>query len=76
VFWPLPLLWWSALPMAPVLQELIVNYFHKEPVRSDKAATMWLKNQLQCNTLSILPPKFKYNADEVPIEIGWCSLDL
>lgn len=73
VFWPLPLLWWSALPMAPVLQELITNYFHKEPIRSDAVASLWLQNQLQCTPLPI-NPRPKYNKNAVAIEIGECII--
>ena len=65
VFWPLPLLWWSGLPMAPALQELVANFFNKEPMRSDYAASLWLRRQLRCDMLpSSRPDK------DVPVEIG------
>eukprot|EP00602_Paraphysomonas_sp_CaronLab_P011723 CAMPEP_0185039730 /NCGR_PEP_ID=MMETSP1103-20130426/36908_1 /TAXON_ID=36769 /ORGANISM="Paraphysomonas bandaiensis, Strain Caron Lab Isolate" /LENGTH=948 /DNA_ID=CAMNT_0027578743 /DNA_START=46 /DNA_END=2892 /DNA_ORIENTATION=- len=46
VFWPLPLVWWSALPMAPVLGELVENYFDNRPVRHNISAQQWITHQL------------------------------
>jgi hypothetical protein len=41
-FWPLPLLWWSALPMAPVLQEYVSNNFIGGKVLKDVTSLHWL----------------------------------
>ncbi len=41
VYWPLPLLWWSSLPVAPILQELMWR-FEDGPRRMDAASQHWL----------------------------------
>ena len=42
VYWPLPLLWWSALPVMPVLSEVMWR-FEGGPERQDAAAQVWLR---------------------------------
>jgi tetratricopeptide (TPR) repeat protein len=49
-FWPLPLIWWSALPMAPVMEELLTNYFHTIPMRTDYTSQLWLSHHLSITT--------------------------
>ena len=42
IYWPLPLLWWSALPVMPVISEVMWR-FEGGPERRDEASQLWLK---------------------------------
>jgi hypothetical protein len=59
VYWPLPLLYWSALPVASVVREVMWR-FSDGPVRTDELAKRWLDRPLP---LSLHPSENLSNAD-------------
>jgi tetratricopeptide (TPR) repeat protein len=67
LYWPLPLLSWSHLPMAPVLEEFVLSYFHHFPIRSDYLSQLWLTHHLTINTC--LPyPSHSMNSHVLSLE--------
>jgi tetratricopeptide (TPR) repeat protein len=67
LYWPLPLLSWSHLPMAPVLEEFVLSYFHHFPIRSDYLSQLWLTHHLTMNTC--LPyPSHSMNSHVLSLE--------
>ena len=53
VFWPLPLLPWSGLPMAWVTQEVIASHFNDIPVSQYPDKQLWLQNGLDVSSCFI-----------------------
>ena len=53
VFWPVPLLPWSGLPMATVKQSIMSAHFNDIPVLQHPEKQLWLKNGLDVSSCYI-----------------------
>ena len=44
VYWPVPLVGWSGLPMQPVLRELMWRFDTNQFIRKDEGSQLWIRN--------------------------------
>lgn len=44
VYWPVPLVGWSGLPMQPVLRELMWRFDTNQFIRKDGSSQLWIRN--------------------------------